>query len=300
MSRYRAGLRCATAFLLLGGVIPDRVTRSDDAARAELGNPVFAMNFALHTPTLTLGDQAAMLKDAGYRGMQYLGTLEDLDAALAAMDRAELEVFTAAVTPYDVPVDPGAAYPAVLKDAIRKLQGRKTLLLFQFVSSVYERSFDQGDDRAVELGRELADYARPFGVRLAVYPHVNIWCERVDHATRIVQRCQRDNLGICFNQFHWLRTDPQGDLPSLVRDTMPHLFLVTINGTTLDGGYATLDCNTAEAERFLKPFVTGRYRGPVGLQCVGIAGDPRDNLMRSMKAWQTIGEHLADAVPAEQ
>lgn len=272
--------------------------RGDELPQRLLPNSLFAMNFALHVPAMTPTAQAALLKDLGYAGSQYLGTLEDLDATLLAMDKADLDVFTVAVIPYDVPVDPGATYPPVLKDTIRKLQGRSALVLFQFVSATYERSAAEGDERAIALGRELADYAKSYDVRLAVYPHVNIWCERVDHATRIVQRCQRDNLGICFNQFHWLRTDPDGNLPELVRQAMPHLLLVTINGAASDGAYATLDQGLAETESFLKPFVQQGYRGPIGLQCVGIPGAPRDNLSRCMDAWREISSRLAPLTSA--
>jgi sugar phosphate isomerase/epimerase len=283
--------------LLVGVLVLARAAGADDPPPQELTNPFFAMNFSLHIPTFSPRDQASLLKELGYYGSQYLGTCDKLDATLHAMDRAGLEVVTAAVHPYNVLVDPGSKYPTVLKEAIRKLQGRETLLLFQFASSQYEHSSPQGDDRAVELGRELADYAREYGVRLAIYPHVNIWCERVDHAARIAERCNRDNLGVCFNLFHWLRTDPHADLDMLVRMTMPNLFLVTINGAAADGSYATLNQGAQKAERFLKPFVAAGYRGPIGLQCVGIAGDPRDNLARSMKVWRQMSVRLSRFVP---
>lgn len=75
---------------------------------------------------------------------------------------------------------------------------------------------------------------------------------------------------------------------------MPRLLLVTINGTTPDGGYATLDHGLNQAAEFLKPFVVSGYRGPIGLQCVGIPGDPGDNLTRSMKAWKQLSAQLND------
>lgn len=263
-------------------------------------NPFFAMNFALHDPGLIARPdaQARLLKELGYAGTQFLGTLEQLDSTLAAMDAAELQVFTAAVTPYNVPVDPGETYPAILKDVIRKLEGRNTLVLFQFVSKNYERSSAEGDARAVELGRELADYAKPFGVRLAIYHHVNIWCERADHAARIAKRCDRDNLGICFNLFHWLRTDPKGDISILARSSLPDTFAVTINGTSPEGAYQTLDQGTQAAEGFLRPFIQAGYRGPIGLQCVGIKGSPRENLIRSMEVWKEMSARLAGSAPA--
>ncbi len=289
----------AGSILVLSTILTQMAAvRCDESQSLGLSNPLFAMNFALHVPTMSYSQQAQLLKECGYRGTQYLGTLEDLGGALATMDQAGVDVFTAAVTPYDISVDTGATCSPIVKDAIRKLERRSTLLLIQFVSSKYERSSPEGDPRAVQLGRELADYARPYGVRIAIYPHVNIWCERVDHAARIAKQCERENLGICFNLFHWQRTDPQADLNALVRDVMPQLFLVTINGTAPDGSYATLDQGLDEAVRFMKPFVEQGYRGPIGLQLVGIAGEPRDNLNRSMKAWQELTARVVEAQSA--
>lgn len=296
--------RRARAFLIAGVILACRFvvqgenSRADEpAGRIELPNPFFAMNFALHDPKLAgLPDARARLpKEVGYAGTQFLGTLEQLDDALKATDRAGLEVFTAAVTPYNIPVDPGETYPAILKDVIRKLEGRKTLVLIQFVSKNYQRSSTAGDARAVELGRQLADYANHYGVRLAIYHHVNIWCERADHATRIAKQCDPENFGVCFNFFHWLRTDPDGDLPALVKEALPSLFLVTVNGASPEGNVQTLDQGFQTTESFLRPFVEAGYRGPIGLQCVGISGDPRDNLLRSMEAWKKMSARLAGA-----
>jgi len=301
MNTRHAEFAMLIAVLACCSVARPKDTRADEP-RGRLGiqNPFFAMNFALHDSKLGSRPdaQARLLKELGYSGTQFLGTTEQLDDTLVAMDRAGLEVFTAAVTPYNIPVDPGATYPAILKDVIRRLEGRRTLVLFQFVSKDHERSSSEGDARAVELGRELADYAKCYRVRLAIYPHVNIWCERADHAARIAKKCDRENLGVCFNLFHWLRTDPDGDLPSLVREALPYVFLVTVNGASPEGDYQTLDQGSQAAESFLRPFVEAGYPGPIGLQCVGISGNPRDNLVRSMEAWETMSARLASSAPA--
>jgi hypothetical protein len=76
------------------------------------------------------------------------------------------------------------------------------------------------------------------------------------------------------------------------------VFLVTINGTSPEGNYQTLDQGSRVAECFLRPFIQAGYRGPIGLQCVGIGGDPRQNLVRSMEAWKEISTRLAASVPA--
>lgn len=301
MNMRHVGIAILGAVFACCFLAPPKHSMADEPnGRVGIQNPFFAMNFALHDPKLAPRPdaQARLLKELGYAGTQFLGTLEQLDGTLRAMDRAGLKVFTAAVMPYNIPVDLGETYPAVIKDVIRKLENRKTLLLIQFVSKSYERSSSMGDARAVELGRELADYAKDYGVRLAIYHHVNIWCERADHAARIAKKCDRDNLGICFNLFHWLRTDPGGDISLLAQSVQPHVFLVTVNGTSTEGNYQTLDQGSQMAESFLRPFVQAGYRGPIGLQCVGIKGDPRENLVRSMDAWKEISARLAGNAPA--
>jgi hypothetical protein len=268
-----------------------------DVARRDLPNPFFAMNFEHLDPKLASSReaQARLLKKLGYDGALYLGQLGGMKDDFRALDAEGLEMFAAAVTPYDILVDPGATIPANLKEAIPQLKGRKTLLLIQFQSKALPRSSSEGDARAAELGRELADFARGYGVRVVIYPHQKIWCERVDHAVRIAKQCGRENLGVCFNLSHWLWTDPHGDLELRVREAMPHLFMVTINGTAPEGTLETLDRGSYDVGKFLKPFAAAGYRGPIGLQCVSIKGDPRDNLTRSMAAWRRISARLAAA-----
>ena len=54
-----------------------------------------------------------------------------------------------------------------------------------------------------------------------------------------------------------------------------------------------MDRGDYDVSGFLKPFVAAGYRGPIGLQCVSIKGDARDNLTRSMAAWRKISARLA-------
>jgi sugar phosphate isomerase/epimerase len=275
----------------LGG---QQTVSAAEVARGELPNPFFAMNFEHLDPKMASREaQAKLLKELGYDGSLYLGTLDGMGEAFRALNAEGLDIFAAAVQSYDISVDPGETYPANLKEAIRQLKGRKTLLLIQFQSKIHPKSSPAGDARAVELGRELADFARVYGVRLAIYPHQNIWCERVDHAVRIAEQCGRDNFGVCFNLFHWLRTDPHGNLTLRVHDAMPHLFLVTVNGSMPEGTMETLDGGSYDVGGFLRPFIAAGYRGPIGLQCVSIQGDARDNLTRSMAAWRKISARLA-------
>jgi len=55
-----------------------------------------------------------------------------------------------------------------------------------------------------------------------------------------------------------------------VREAMPYLFMVTINGSSPEGTLETLDRGSYDVGGFLRPFITAGYRGPIGLQCVSI------------------------------
>jgi hypothetical protein len=39
------------------------------------------------------------------------------------------------------------------------------------------------------------------------------------------------------------------------------------------------------------------YRGPIGLQCYAIPGDPETNLSRSMRAWREMSARVAAEAP---
>lgn len=273
-----------------------------EPARKVLPNPFFAMNFEHIDPKISGSReaQAKLLKELGYDGAMYLGPPGGVKDAQEALDAEGLKMFAAAVIPYDIGIDPGESYPASMKETIKQLKGRRTLLLIQFQSKTLEKSAAAGDARAVELGRELADFAHEYDVRVMIYPHQKIWCERIDHAVRIAKQCGRKNLGVCFNLAHWLWTDPNGDLEARVHEAMPYLFMVTINGVRQGVTSETLDRGSYDVSTFLKPFVAAGYRGPIGLQCVSIPGDARDNLTRSMAAWRKMSARLAGSVPTTQ
>ena len=76
---------------------------------------------------------------------------------------------------------------------------------------------------------------------------------------------------------------------------LPYMFLVTINGSTPEGSYETLDRGTFDVHPLLKTLREAGYSGPIGLQCVGIQGDPRENLQRSMNAWRDLSARIAAA-----
>jgi sugar phosphate isomerase/epimerase len=87
--------------------------------------------------------------------------------------------------------------------------------------------------------------------------------------------------------------DDEKNMESLIRQAMPYLFVVTINGADSGGKdwkqlIQTLDRGSFDVSKFLKALKDSGYTGPIGLQGYGIGGDVYDNLKRSMNAWRQL------------
>jgi len=103
-----------------------------------------------------------------------------------------------------------------------------------------------------------------------------------------------------FNLCHWLRVDKQRDYKLLLRQAMPRLWAVSLNGADeFDAapGWShyiqPLDQGSFDVVELLRTLQELGYRGPIGLQCFGIGGDTREHLARSMAAWRRMSAALA-------
>lgn len=261
--------------------------------------PLFAFCMDTHdSAKRSLEDQAALLAELGYDGAGHLW-LDDLDQRIATLDAHGLKLFQVYLRVNVVP-DATEPYDPRLKNALPSLKGRDTMLAL--LVSGAPPSDPSGDDRAVELVREIADLAAASGVRVALYPHAGDWLERVEDAIRVVQKVERPNVGLMFNLCHWLKVDDEENLKPLLSAAMPYLFAVSIHGADradeIHAGTGNwiqpLDSGTFDISAFLDTLRRLGYSGPIGLQCYGIPGDARDHLTRSITAWRT----LIDPVPS--
>jgi len=189
-------------------------------------------------------------------------------------------------------------YGPELKEAIEVLKGRNAILWLFVLSKKHKPSSPEGDERAVEVIREIADMAAEAKLRVSLYPHHRFWVERVEDAVRVAKQVNRKNVGVTFNLCHWLMVDEEKNMESLIKSAMPHLSLVSINGADSGGKnwkqlIQTLDRGTFDIYRFLKALDDAGYNGPIGLQGYGIGGDAHDNLKRSMNAWDQLSKRLA-------
>jgi len=260
-------------------------------------NPFFAMDTCTkaHYPAsdvLSPDAQLDLLKELGYAGIAWTaGDPAQTRAVVLGCKKRGMKLFAHYV---------GATlrrdaleFPPTTLQELDALAGAHAVVWVHIGSPDYARSSPEGDATAVDALRRFADEAAARGLRVALYPHVGDWTERVQDCVRVAEKVGRPNLGVTFNLCHCLQVGDETRIPELLAQAAPRLFVVTINGA--DAGAAgaswnrliqTLDRGTYDIGIVLRKLRELRYTGPIGLQGFGIGGDIRDNLARSMAAWR--------------
>lgn len=271
-----AGLLCLVA-------LPHAACAADAVAKAP--RAFFAMDNGL-SRTKSLDAKAKLLKELGYSGIGWRpGRTPEM---LAALDRHGLRMHSTYVR---ATAGDGGSYDPRLKDEIKLMRGRG-VDIWLYVA----RGKNADDEKAARVVREVAELAAPAGLRVVLYPHVGFYVDTVDDALRIARKVGRKDVGVSFNLCHFLKRSSEADIPRVLREAAPHLFLVQLNGA--DAG----DTRKMGWNRLIRPLGEGTfdntkvirvldeigYRGPVALQCYKVRGSDRDHLTRSMEAWRRM------------
>jgi sugar phosphate isomerase/epimerase len=197
-------------------------------------------------------------------------------------------------------VDPDhPGYDPALKELIPKLKGHGTTVWLVVNSKTYKPSSTDGDERAVELLREIADLAQPSGVAVSLYPHRNCYAERMEDVVRLAEKANRPNLGVTFTFCHFQTVNDIQDLDRTLEMARPYLTMATINGTSgydpqnRAGWIQVLGEGTFDMSIVLRALRRVDFRGPIGIIAYGIRKPPREILDRSMQAWKTLSAKVA-------
>jgi sugar phosphate isomerase/epimerase len=262
-------------------------------------NPFFVFDNGLEGAGLTnIEAQLDLVKQAGFDGLSW--RTDDPARVKQVLDGARrrgLKVF-AIYANLDLQDDKLVHDPRLNK-IIALCQGTDTMLWPNLTSKQFKPSDPAGDEVAVTGLRELADHCASNGVRIAIYPHVNMWIHRVDDAVRVVKKVNRPNVGLTFNLCHALLDGAEARVPAIVEAAAPHLFIATINGA--DRGAAPnqmgriiqpLNLGTYDVTPVLKQLKAAGFKGPIGLQCYNIKGDPKVLLPAAMAAWRKMSAVL--------
>jgi sugar phosphate isomerase/epimerase len=233
-------------------------------------------------------EQAEMLKELGYDGVGHIW-LDNVAERLKTLDAVGLRLFQITMT---VDVAPGKpAYDARFKEVLALVKGRH--VQFDLLLNGAKSSDPSMDPHAVDLLREMSDLARDSGAQLLLYPHQGSWVERIEDSVRVADKVDRPNVGVMFNLCHWLRVDKQRDYKPLLKQALPRLWAVSINGADefdnqpgWDHYIQPLGEGSFDVPGFLRTLKELGYQGPIGLQCYGIGGDAREHLARSIGVWR--------------
>jgi sugar phosphate isomerase/epimerase len=255
----------------------------------KLTNPFFAFdNGTGRDQKVPLEEQAELVKRTEYAGLGYTGALR-IPEMLQALESRGLKMFSIYVPVRLDGEHPG--YDPTLPEAIRQLKGHGTAIWL-----TVQGTAPDGEARATRMVREVADLAAASGLRVVLYPHLGLYVGRVEDALRIRKLVDRPNVGVSFNLTHFLAVKDEPNLDQRLREAIPYLELVSINGAEHEGGWdrliQPLDRGAFDVFGFLKKLVAAGYKGPIGLQSYLVPGDTEDNLKRSMAAWKGFQDRI--------
>ena len=253
-------------------------------------NPVFVFNNAFNKRGLSYKQIAKLLDELDYDGIEHR-EVEGIFELKEELNKHGLEVYADYAR---VDLDKEPFWLAEWNDAFPKLSGSGLILWVHIHSEKYGPSDPEAAKDVVPVLQELADIARPYGIRIAIYHHIRYVAEKPLDSFRLAKLVDRDNVGAVFNLCHFLRTGDEKDLPGIIEKIAPELFAVSISGA--DKG------NTREMgwDRLIQPLGEGSfdvykvvsllwdngYKGPVGFQCYTIEGEPEEFLKKSMYTWK--------------
>ncbi len=242
----------------------------------------------------TIDAQLDLVQQIGFDGLSWrTDSPERVKQVLDGAQRRGLKVF-AIYCNLDLK-DGRMVYDPRLREIIALCKGSETMLWPNITSKQFPRSSPDGDEIAVAGLRELAELCEANGLRIALYPHVNMWLHRVEDAVRVVKKVDRKNVGLTFNLCHALLDGAEPRVAALIDEAAPHLFIASINGADSGAGpkemarvIQRLDQGSYDVGAVLRKFDQVGFRGPIGLQCYQVPGPADEMLRHSMAAWRRL------------
>jgi sugar phosphate isomerase/epimerase len=251
-----------------------------------LPNSIFAYEFGDISPE----QQAGFAREYGFEGTVF-DHAKQIPERLRALDEAHLQLFflwlTVDISNGEIKYEPG------MEAAIEALQGRGTVV---WVAVQGEGA--GAEERTMHAVDRISDLASRSNLRVALYPHYGFYLARFSDVVRVAERGGRSNVGVTFNLCHELRSGFDPQFPQLLDKAMPRLYGVTINGADRQGrDWSTLiqplGRGDYDVTELVRTIARAGYRGPFGIQCYGLKGDPEVYLKQSMAAWRVISAHAA-------
>jgi sugar phosphate isomerase/epimerase len=261
----------------------------------KLDNTFYPFNNAIRTlPNTPEGFDAptAYIKALGYDGLG--GHQEKIYYELRkAMDKVGLEMPEMYIK-MELDEKGNIVYDKRLKDILKDSKDRNLLVTLHLHSKKYLNNKKEGDKLFTKGIQELADFCKPLNIKIAIYPHVDLYCERVDHSITLCRMADRDNVGVVFNLCHYFKVEGDKGWEEQILRALPHLSMVGISGSdkgdTRNMGWDRLiqplgegSFDTYKLIKFLKD---NNYNGRIGLQCYNIKQDFKVAMSKSINTWK--------------
>lgn len=251
----------------------------------------------LKVNTDSIDYQTSLISKLGFDGMELMG-LDNIDKKYKSLSDHKLQLFMVYI---QIDLEKEQPFDTRLPEFITNMKDRGVTLWLHIHSEKYSQSDPLGDEACVSVIQNLADYANEYNVNIALYPHTGFWLEKVEDAVRLTMKINRRNVGAVFNLCHFLKADEKDLLESRLKKAIPYLAAVSINGAD-DGNTNKLDWSrliqplgkgSYDVMKLLRILKENNYRGPVGLQCFNIPGDPADFLKFSIETWNKYLKELS-------
>jgi sugar phosphate isomerase/epimerase len=261
--------------------------RGFDGGAARLPNSIFAYEFGDISPR----QQAGFAREYGFEGTVF-DHARQMTERLRALDEDHLQLFFLWLT---VDISQGQIkYEPEMEAAIEALQGRGTILWV----AVQGDAGSGAEERTIQTIDRISDLASRSNLRVALYPHYGFYLARFRDVVRVAERVSRSNVGVTFNLCHELRCGFDPQFPQLLDKAIPRLYGVTINGADRQGrDWSTLiqplSRGDYDVTGLVRTITKAGYRGPFGIQCFGLKGDPGVYLKQSMAAWRVVSARAA-------
>ena len=234
------------------------------------------------TPRVPFEKEAEFFKETGYAGISQVyanGTGKKLEERVAAYEKSGVRVLSVYLS---------ATKDPIKEEAVKGLANQGGMI---------ELTVKTITPEVVESIRRTAMMAEDLKIKVALYPHAGNAVATMPEAMSLIDKVGHPNLGVMFNLCHFLKNEKAEDLEKVLSVAAHRLFAVSTCGADIDGkswGHLiqTLDQGDFPQIRLLKALRKMDFKGPVGLQCYAIKGDPRVNLTASMKAWRKLLDEL--------
>lgn len=266
-------------------------------------NDFFALHNIIRGDSIysTFDKQVLLIKSTGYDGIE-INQVESFEGMKEALDKYD---FNASY--FYIRIMPDTPYiDKRVEGYIRRLKGSKTIIApFIISNSRFTPGNGKADTTVVRLMRQLADWAKPSGLQVAIYPHLGFYVERTDHALRLVKSINRKNVGLSFNLPHWLATtglQERSQFKSHLNELRPYLKMITICGANnviskssnvWDDYILPLGEGTFDTYGLLKYCIKDlKLKIPVGVQCYNIKTNKYQLVKNTMTIWKEYKNKL--------